>query len=304
MLTVTLLPKGQGSNNGWNLLAGAATKWEACLTNDGDTSYSGVSWPTDGTQTFTMDSLPSDVVSITDVTVYIICRRNNNSLGNFRPGGIINGVYSQSGSQFSSSQAYATFSYSLGGGHTIDQVNAMEAGGDLTSNFWGSLCTQVYVIVTYVGSPPTVTTQNVLAIAPGTTATAYGNITNLGSTAVTAHGHVWDTLPNPTTALSTKTDNGAAATTGPFSSAMNNLKRGVTYYVRAYATNGEGTSYGGDVTFSYNSIRLDVKNLNLQYGDLDKTKELHVVLRNLSPTSKSSGTDGVVTIEIKYEPAS
>lgn len=48
---------------------------------------------------------------------------------------------------------------------------------------------------------------------------------------------------------------------------------------------------------------LNIKNVDLPYEDLDKTKEIHVLLKNLSPTAKNAGADGEVVIEVKYEPA-
>ena len=47
--------------------------------------------------------------------------------------------------------------------------------------------------------------------------------------------------------------------------------------------------------------RLDIDNLNIDYEDKDKTKELHVVLKNLSPTDKNLGATGKVKIEFLVE---
>lgn len=79
-------------------------------------------------------------------------------------------------------------------------------------------------------------------------ATCGGNITDEGGTPVTARGICWGTNHNPTTALSTKTVNGTG--TGTFSDNLTGLTTGVTYYVRAYATNTMGTSYGNEVGFT------------------------------------------------------
>lgn len=104
-------------------------------------------------------------------------------------------------------------------------------------------------------SSPTVTTQAVTAIS-GTTATGSGNITSLGVPNPTQHGHCWSINPTPTiseplvpTSNGGRTENGAASATGAFTSAMTVLVAGTKYYVRAYATNAEGTSYGGQVEF-------------------------------------------------------
>ncbi|MFA5659055.1 MAG: Ig-like domain-containing protein, partial [Oscillospiraceae bacterium] len=94
---------------------------------------------------------------------------------------------------------------------------------------------------------PTVTTQAVGDITQ-TTATGNGNITALGSSNVTAHGICWSTSENPTTS-DNKTDEGAASATGAFTAEMTELTANATYYVRAYATNDTGTSYGEQVSF-------------------------------------------------------
>jgi hypothetical protein len=86
-----------------------------------------------------------------------------------------------------------------------------------------------------------------------TSATAGGNITSDGGSSITAKGVVWHTSPNPTTALSTKTSDGTG--TGIFSSAISGLAANTTYYVRAYATNTYGTSYGNELSFTTSNAK-------------------------------------------------
>jgi len=50
--------------------------------------------------------------------------------------------------------------------------------------------------------------------------------------------------------------------------------------------------------------RMSLSNLRIPYEDVDQSKELHLKLENLSPTSKSQGEDGEVSIEVTYGPAS
>ncbi|WP_283610253.1 IPT/TIG domain-containing protein [Faecalispora anaeroviscerum] len=95
---------------------------------------------------------------------------------------------------------------------------------------------------------PTVTTGEVSSVAQ-TTATANGNVTNLGSSNPTQHGFVWSTSANPTTSNS-KTEQGAVSATGAFTGSITGLAANTTYHIRAYATNSAGTSYGEDVTFA------------------------------------------------------
>ncbi|TFG78057.1 MAG: hypothetical protein E4H23_08185, partial [Chrysiogenales bacterium] len=96
--------------------------------------------------------------------------------------------------------------------------------------------------------PPTVTTQAVTAIT-ATSATGNGNITDLGNPNPTAHGVCWNTAGTPTTAGS-HSDDGAASSTGAFTSSISGLSANTTYYVRTYATNAAGTSYGNQVSFT------------------------------------------------------
>jgi uncharacterized membrane protein len=101
---------------------------------------------------------------------------------------------------------------------------------------------------------PTVTTA---AITNPTTnsATGGGNVTNSGNTTVTARGVCWNTTGNPTLQNCINfTTNGNG--TGSFTSNITGLTDGVTYYVKAYATNGEGTGYGTQVNFTTMAITL------------------------------------------------
>lgn len=86
---------------------------------------------------------------------------------------------------------------------------------------------------------PTVTVNNVSNVTP-TSAVCGGNVTNNGGFAVTGKGLVWSTAPYPTL-----NDNHASfgSGNGSFTGSMTGLSLGTTYYVRAYATNSQGTAY-------------------------------------------------------------
>jgi len=58
-------------------------------------------------------------------------------------------------------------------------------------------------------------------------------------------------------------------------------------------------TYGFQQTTS--QWKLEIPNLNIDCVDLDRTKELHVVLRNLSPTAKNAGATGEVKVEFLCE---
>ena len=90
-----------------------------------------------------------------------------------------------------------------------------------------------------------VTTGTVTNITT-TTASCSGNVTSDGGSSVTARGVCWSTSENPTTSNS-KTTNGTGL--GTYTSNITGLSPNTTYYVRAYATNSQGTAYGEQRTF-------------------------------------------------------
>ncbi len=69
-----------------------------------------------------------------------------------------------------------------------------------------------------------------------------------GGNTITLRGIVWDTSIHPTIALSTKTSSGTG--TGTFSTSISGLSASTVYYVRTYATNGNGTVYGNEISFT------------------------------------------------------
>lgn len=98
---------------------------------------------------------------------------------------------------------------------------------------------------------PTLASVNTGSAHDITTSTAVvnGEITDLGisTDTIIQHGHCWSTRETPTKHDSC-TSLGQISKTGSFTSNINGLKEGITYYIRAYATNKVGTSYGEQVT--------------------------------------------------------
>ncbi len=107
---------------------------------------------------------------------------------------------------------------------------------------------------------PTVSTSSVTEITT-TTAVGGGYVTDEGDADVTARGVVWSTTQNPTVAVN------EGITT--FTSNLTSLTPGTTYFVKAYATNSEGTAYGLEVEFmtSIPSI-LTVSDLIINAGTI------------------------------------
>jgi len=98
--------------------------------------------------------------------------------------------------------------------------------------------------------PPTLTTTAVSGITTKT-ATSGGNVTSDGGAAVTARGVCWSTTAKPAITDSKTTD---GTGTGAFTSNLTGLSANTLYYVRAYATNSEGTSYGNEVSFTTSEV--------------------------------------------------
>lgn len=94
--------------------------------------------------------------------------------------------------------------------------------------------------------PAEVTTLTSVSYISTSGATSGGTISNDGGASVTARGVAWSTSQNPTIEDS-KTSDGEGA--GTFTSTLTELSAGTTYYLRAYATNKAGTSYGDQVSF-------------------------------------------------------
>ena len=112
-------------------------------------------------------------------------------------------------------------------------------------------CTQVYVEVDYTEiDAPTVTTQAVDTLVPGG-GTLNGNITDDGGGSITQHGFCWKAGSDPVNiAGADGSSELGVGTEGAFDQAKAGLTEATAFYVRSYATNSEGTSYGAAVSFT------------------------------------------------------
>lgn len=91
-----------------------------------------------------------------------------------------------------------------------------------------------------------VITTDISSIAT-TSAVSGGNVTDDHGVPVTARGVCWSTSIHPTL-VDSYTVNGSGL--GSFTSNIINLTEGTIYFVRAYAINAAGTSYGNEVSFT------------------------------------------------------
>lgn len=145
------------------------------------------------------------------------------------------------------------------------KTNNMGGTGSFTNTITGLLPNTTYYVRAYASNStgtnyggqinfttlrlPTITTNNITSITANS-AVSGGFISNAGTSSVTQRGVCWSTSTNPTIALGTKTFNGSG--TGSFTSNIVGLASQTTYYVRAYATNAGGTSYGANISFRTN----------------------------------------------------
>ena len=111
-----------------------------------------------------------------------------------------------------------------------------------------------------ITDPPQVVTSNVALT--DSTAILAGEVTLTGGDNNTTRGFCWSTMPNPTT-----NDNFILDTLsgmGAFSyDIFSQIQTNTTYYVRAFAENQVGKSYGNEVSFALGTIQLpQVSTLN------------------------------------------
>ena len=80
-------------------------------------------------------------------------------------------------------------------------------------------------------------------------ALANGGIAGLGNSNIIDYGHCWSVNREPKLTDS-KTSLGGRKSTGIYSSNLNGLLPGTTYYIRAYATNNAGTAYSSEMSIT------------------------------------------------------
>ena len=104
--------------------------------------------------------------------------------------------------------------------------------------------------ITLPNSLPIITTKTISSIS-NKTASSGGIILNDGGSEITAKGLCWSNNPNPTLGNAIFTNEGVGIDS--FVSYLSGLIPNTSYFVRAYATNSVGTSYGSDVFFQTNA---------------------------------------------------
>jgi len=163
---------------------------------------------------------------------------------------------------------------------SVTDFSLTVAGAELTLS--SGLTTGTMTITAMVETAPTASTTAVTTYG-ATTATMGGNVTSSGGEAVTERGVVYsgtDATPMIGEAGVTRDSNGTG--TGSFSESIGSLAPGTTYYVRAYATNSEGTSYGAVVSFTTLTASVAANPVSALTEENLNTNSLNITLSNVT----------------------
>jgi len=135
-------------------------------------------------------------------------------------------------------------------GTFINGFNGMDSGTTyyfraFATNSYGTVYGNEVIITTLSTRIPYINTKNATNIAD-TTITCGGESITDGGLTITAKGVCWSSSTVNPTIVDSKTNDGTG--TSDFTSSITGLSVGVTYYIRAYATNSKGTGYGDRIT--------------------------------------------------------
>ncbi|MBN2610809.1 MAG: fibrobacter succinogenes major paralogous domain-containing protein [Bacteroidales bacterium] len=140
---------------------------------------------------------------------------------------------------------------------------------------------------TTLASLPVLTTNPVVNITLNT-AVSGGTIGDNGGSFITQRGVCWNTSENPTLADNHTID---GVDTGMFISNLTGLSAGTLYYVRAYATNGIGTSYGLQLSFYTTFPRLVMIDADSNIYEVDTIGSQIWISENLKTTRYNDGSN-------------
>jgi hypothetical protein len=146
---------------------------------------------------------------------------------------------------------------------------------------------------------PTISATATVISITGTTATSGGTITVDGGATVTSRGVVWGTTTGSSTFSAT-----SGTGTGTYPSNLSGLSIATTYFVRAFATNSAGTSYGPEVQFATPNTATVASTITstitsstaILGGVLSSTGGATTAIGIMYSTSSSFGTYSTTTI--------
>ncbi|MEI7895853.1 MAG: FISUMP domain-containing protein [bacterium] len=157
--------------------------------------------------------------------------------------------------------------WSISSNPTINDAHTSDSAGigGFTSNITGLTEVTTYYVRAYATSEAGTAYGNQLSFFTGgvpvlpsvstgtltniteTAASCGGNVSIQGTSPVTARGICWSVYANPTTANAHTTDGSG---TGDFTGSITGLIANTAYFLRSYATNSYGTTYGFQIGFT------------------------------------------------------
>jgi type II secretory pathway pseudopilin PulG len=154
---------------------------------------------------------------------------------------------------------------------------------------------------------PVVSTDQSVTVS-GLNATVTGRVTDQGKTAVTSKGFIYNTVAGQHPSAGTKVPKGSGI--GEFTTVLTGLSQDTTYYVRSFATNQSGTSYGSETRFAVVAptapVITTVTVSDIQHtggrinsgvssdGGSPVTEKGIVISRNANPTIGASGARKII----------
>ena len=148
-------------------------------------------------------------------------------------------------------------------------------GTDSTNNSWAAF---TMALRPAVAVAPTVITNDAGSVGVSS-ATLTGTISATGGANATVRGFAWGTNSGLSGSDTSTTTNSGDFGTGNFSQSVINLKAGITYYLRAYATNSAGNGYGTTTNFTTGTDNTPSRKIRLFQSSSIKIFNGRIILR-------------------------